>query len=123
MRQARFDREFAAQPGDALACRCDADFRSAGLRAGPPPSRTSTSRPPSATKTPFDKNRLLAAPQVQSAAAFRAADELVLKGYSAPATDLTVTTLIATQFKGKTIVPVNPDTDIIQRAKEPGRPP
>jgi hypothetical protein len=63
---------------------------------------------------------LLGAHQVQSAAAFRAADELVLKGYSAPATDLTVTTLIATQFKGKTIVPVNPDTDIIQRAKEPG---
>jgi hypothetical protein len=43
-----------------------------------------------------------------------------LDGYSAPATDLTVTTLIATPFKGKTIVPVNPDTDIIRRAKELG---
>jgi hypothetical protein len=76
--------------------------------------------PPAATKTPFYKNRLLAAQWVQAAAALRAADELVLMGYSAPGTDLTVTSLIATQFKGKNIVPVNPDKDIIQRAKELG---
>ena len=39
-------------------------------------------------------------------------------GYSAPATDLTVTTLIATNFKGRAIVPVNIDRSIIDSAGE-----
>ena len=41
-------------------------------------------------------------------------------GYSAPVTDLTVTTLIATQFKGSTIVPVNLDRAMVERAKKLG---
>lgn len=41
-------------------------------------------------------------------------------GYSAPLTDLTVTTLIATQFKGDAIVPVNRDSTVIDRARELG---
>lgn len=76
--------------------------------------------PPAATKTPFYKNRLLAAQWSQAAEALREADELVLMGYSAPVTDLTVTTLIATQFKGSTIVPVNLDRAMVERAKKLG---
>jgi len=73
--------------------------------------------PPAATKTPFYKNRLLAAQWVQAAEALQNAEELVLMGYSAPVTDLTVTTLIATEFKGDTIVPVNLSEAMINRAK------
>jgi hypothetical protein len=76
--------------------------------------------PPAATKTPFYKNRLLAAQWAQAAEALRAAEELVLMGYSIPVTDLTVRTLIATQFKGRTIVPVNQDPDVVARARELG---
>jgi hypothetical protein len=76
--------------------------------------------PPAATKTPFYKNRLLAAQWAQAAEALQNAEELVLMGYSAPITDLTVTTLIATEFKGNTIVPVNLDKTIINRAKNLG---
>lgn len=76
--------------------------------------------PPAATKVPFYRNSLLAAQWKQAAEALRTADELVLMGYSAPVTDLTVTTLIATQFRGSAIVPVNPDTAMVERAKELG---
>lgn len=76
--------------------------------------------PPAVTKTPFYKNRLLAAQWVQAAEALRDAEELVLMGYSVPVTDLTVTSLIVTQFKGTTIVPVNPDPAVIKRANELG---
>jgi hypothetical protein len=76
--------------------------------------------PPAATKTPFYKNRLLAAQWTQAAEALQNADELVLMGYSAPVTDLTVTTLIATKFKGSTIVPVSLDEAIIKRAENLG---
>jgi hypothetical protein len=76
--------------------------------------------PPAATKTPFYKNRLLAAQWSQAAEALQNAEELVLMGYSAPVTDLTVTTLIATQFKGSTIVPVNLDKTMPERAKKLG---
>lgn len=76
--------------------------------------------PPAATKGPYYKNRLLAAQWAEAAAALRDADELVIMGYSAPVTDLTVTSLIATQFKGSTIVPVNRDPGLIDRAKEIG---
>jgi len=76
--------------------------------------------PPAATKGPYYKNRLLAAQWADAAAALRDADELVIMGYSAPATDLTVTTLITTQFKGNTIVPVNRDRGLIKRAAELG---
>jgi hypothetical protein len=69
--------------------------------------------PPAATKTPFYKNRLLAAQWAQAAEALRGAEELVLMGYSVPVTDLTVRTLIATQFRGRTIVPVNQDPDVV----------
>jgi len=76
--------------------------------------------PPAATKTPFYKNQLLAAQWVQAAGALRGADELVLMGYSVPVTDLTVTSLIATQFKGDAIVPVNQDRGVIERANALG---
>jgi len=76
--------------------------------------------PPAATKTPFYKNRLLAAQWSQAAETLQNAEELVLMGYSAPVTDLTVTTLIATQFKGSTIVPVNLDKTMPERAKKLG---
>lgn len=76
--------------------------------------------PPAATKTPFYQNRLLAAQWVQAGEALREAEELILMGYSAPVTDLTVTTLIATQFKGDAIVPVNLDPDVFKRAQELG---
>ena len=76
--------------------------------------------PPAATKTPFYKNRLLAAQWVQAGEALQGADELVLMGYSAPVTDLTVTSLIATQFKGSVITPVNQDIKMIERAAELG---
>jgi len=82
--------------------------------------------PPAATKTPFYKNRLLSAQWTQAAEALNAADELVMMGYSVPVTDLTVRTLIATQFKGHAIVPVNLDPEVVGRAKELGdrrRPP
>jgi len=72
--------------------------------------------PPAATKAPFYKNRLLASQWAQAAEALHDAEELVLMGYSAPATDLTVTTLIATNFKGRAIVPVNIDRSIIDSA-------
>jgi hypothetical protein len=39
-------------------------------------------------------------------------------GYSAPITDLAVTSLIATQFKGDAIVPVNRDRGVVERAKQ-----
>jgi hypothetical protein len=76
--------------------------------------------PPAATKAPFYQNRLLAAQWVQAGEAMREAEELILIGYSAPLTDLTVTTLIATQFKGDAIVPVNPDRKVFTRAQELG---
>lgn len=76
--------------------------------------------PPAATKGPYYKNRLLAAQWAEAAAALRDADELVIMGYSAPVTDLTVTSLIATQFKGSTIVPVNRDPGLVDRANELG---
>ncbi len=74
--------------------------------------------PPAATKTPFYQNRLLAAQWVRAGEALRQAEELILMGYSAPLTDLTVTTLIATQFKGEAIVPVNRDPAVVDRVKE-----
>jgi hypothetical protein len=73
--------------------------------------------PPAATKSPFYRNKLLAAQWSKAAEALGKAEELVLMGYSAPATDLTVSTLIATQFKGEAIVPVNTDPEIIKRAR------
>jgi hypothetical protein len=76
--------------------------------------------PPAATKNVFYRNKLLATQWNQAAAALRGAEELVLMGYSAPATDLTVSTLVATQFKGDAIVPVNLDPSIIDRARELG---
>lgn len=76
--------------------------------------------PPAATKGPFYRNKLLAALWVQAAEALNNADELVLMGYSAPVTDLAVTSLLATQFKGSAIIPVNRDVEIIQRARELG---
>jgi len=76
--------------------------------------------PPAATKTPFYKNQLLADQWVQAGDALQQAEELVLMGYSAPATDLTVTSLIATQFKGSAITPVNRDEKMIERAAELG---
>ena len=41
-------------------------------------------------------------------------------GYSAPTTDLTVSSLIATRFRGNAIVPVNRNHDVIERAKALG---
>jgi NAD-dependent SIR2 family protein deacetylase len=76
--------------------------------------------PPAATKTPFYRNSLLAAQWVQAAEALREADELVIMGYSAPVTDLSVTSLIATQFRGSAIVPVNLDATMADHAKELG---
>jgi hypothetical protein len=74
--------------------------------------------PPAATKGPFYKNRLLAAQWVQAAKALNDAEELVLMGYSAPLTDLAVTTLIATQFKGTAIVPVDLDASVVGRVRK-----
>jgi hypothetical protein len=54
------------------------------------------------------------------ASAMNEADELVLMGYSASATDLTVTSLIATQFRGDKIVPVNRNPKAVKRARELG---
>jgi hypothetical protein len=76
--------------------------------------------PPAATKAPFYRNRLLAAQWAEAATALNEAEEIVFMGYSAPLTDLTVTTLIATQFKGDAIVPVNPDRSVLERANEIG---
>lgn len=75
---------------------------------------------PAATKTPFYRNRLLAAQWVQASKALRQADELILMGYSAPPTDLTVSTLITTQFNGDAIIPVNQDPAVIDRAGKLG---
>jgi hypothetical protein len=74
--------------------------------------------PPAATKGPFYKNRLLAAQWVQAAKALNNAEELILMGYSAPLTDLAVTTLIATQFRGDVIVPVDIDSDVVGRVRK-----
>jgi hypothetical protein len=74
--------------------------------------------PPAATKGPFYRNRLLAAQWAQAAKALNEADELVLIGYSAPLTDLTVTTLIATQFKGGAVVPVDRDREVLGRVRQ-----
>ena len=41
-------------------------------------------------------------------------------GYSAPVTDLTVTSLIATQFKGSVITPVNKEEKMVERAAQLG---
>ncbi len=76
--------------------------------------------PPAATKAPLYQNRLLAAQWLRAGEALREAEELVLMGYSAPLTDLTVSTLIATQFKGDAIVPVNPDRGVFQRVRQLG---
>ncbi len=74
--------------------------------------------PPAATKTPFYRNRLIARQWAQAGEALNQADELVMMGYSAPLTDLTVSTLIATQFKGSTIIPVNRDRSVVDRLEE-----
>lgn len=82
--------------------------------------------PPAATKAPFYRNHLLAAQWVLAAEALRQADELVLMGYSAPVTDLTVTSLIATQFNGDAIVPVNLSKSALDSSQKLGnrsRPP
>lgn len=76
--------------------------------------------PPAATKAPFYQNRLLAAQWVQAGEALRQAAELVLIGYSAPLTDLTVTTLVTTQFSGDVIVPINPDPGVLKRSQQLG---
>lgn len=82
------------------------------------PDKSPMMIPPVAAKSSFYENSLLAAQWVKAARALRNADELVLMGYSAPATDLTVTTLISTQFKGSTIVPVNPDSAVLGRVRD-----
>jgi hypothetical protein len=76
--------------------------------------------PPTATKGPFYRNTLVAAQWRLVAEALNQAEELVMMGYSAPPTDLAVSTLLATQFKGSTIVPLNRTKEILDRAKKLG---
>lgn len=76
--------------------------------------------PPAATKGPFYRNKLLAEQWAMAASAMNEADVLVLMGYSAPVTDLTVTSLIATQFRGDMLVPVNRSRNAVERARSLG---
>jgi hypothetical protein len=71
--------------------------------------------PPTAAKSPFYSNRILRALWVRAADALHTADELVVMGYSAPVSDLTVQTLVSTSFCGSAVVPVNSDERILDR--------
>jgi hypothetical protein len=71
--------------------------------------------PPTATKTAFYSNRLLAAQWQIAAQALKEADELVVMGYSAPPTDLGVTNLISSNFQGEAIVPVDISSNVLER--------
>ncbi|WP_405813835.1 SIR2 family protein [Streptomyces sp. NBC_01390] len=72
--------------------------------------------PPAATKTPFYSNRLLATQWQIAAQALREAEELVIMGYSAPPTDLAVTNLISSNFRGEAIIPVDISDTVLARA-------
>jgi hypothetical protein len=74
--------------------------------------------PPTATKTAFYDNRVLASQWSAGARALRAAEELVLIGYSSPASDLVFGALLRTNLTNGTIIPVNTSADVVQRTQE-----
>jgi hypothetical protein len=74
--------------------------------------------PPTATKSRFYDNAVLRSQWLQAADALGQASELVLIGYSLPASDLVVRALLATTFQGDVVVPVNRSTDVVARLRD-----
>ncbi len=72
--------------------------------------------PPTAVKSSYYNNRTLRSLWVQAADALRAAEELVLMGFSLPVTDLLVASMLTTNLpQAATIVPVDFGRAVVQR--------
>ncbi|XVU24235.1 hypothetical protein ACQPZJ_44565 [Actinoplanes sp. CA-054009] len=70
--------------------------------------------PPTLAKGPYYGNRQLAAQWALAARHLEATDELVCIGFSLPAADTMVRSLLATRFTGNVVV-VNPDLGVLDR--------
>lgn len=72
--------------------------------------------PPTAVKSPYYGNGMLRANWKYAREALNHADELVLMGFSLPASDLLVSSMLATELRAESaITPVNRDTMILER--------
>jgi hypothetical protein len=81
--------------------------------------------PPTAAKSGYYQNSSLRTQWERAAAALRGAEELVLLGYSAPQTDILVRSLLATNFDGRIVTPVdvrNTSTEYQEMFAWPGGP-
>lgn len=73
--------------------------------------------PPTAVKTRFYGNDTLRAQWRIAAEALRNAEELHIMGYSAPGSDLLVRGLVGTNFRGRRIIAVDPQEQVVERLK------
>lgn len=72
--------------------------------------------PPAATKSPYYSNQLLRAMWQQAAEALRAANELIIMGFSLPPSDQLVGSLFATEIPCHAdVIPVDRSDDIVKR--------
>ncbi|CAN5627207.1 hypothetical protein BH09ACT8_BH09ACT8_65390 [soil metagenome] len=72
--------------------------------------------PPAAVKSPYYSNSILKATWRAAADALKFADELVIMGFSLPATDMIVSSMLCTTLKDSCIItPVDYRDDIIER--------
>lgn len=73
--------------------------------------------PPTATKSSFYDNATLRSQWQLAAKALRAAEELVIIGYSLPESDAVVRSLMRTEFRGLRVVIVDVGSSVIARAQ------
>jgi hypothetical protein len=72
--------------------------------------------PPAAVKSPYYGNNVVRAMWRQAAAALRAIDELVIMGFSLPASDQVVGSLLVTELNDKaSVIPVDYSLDVVGR--------
>lgn len=73
--------------------------------------------PPTATKSAFYDNATLRSQWLLAGRALRSAEEVVLIGYSLPASDTVVRSLLRTTFSGPTVIPVDVGAMVIEHAE------
>ena len=75
--------------------------------------------PPTAVKSPYYGNGMLRANWKYAREALNEADELVMMGFSLPASDLLVSAMLATELPVESVVtPLNRDTKILERIRD-----